>query len=128
MIQRLFLRDFLTLADRSDQVSDVLHIVSQASYPAVTSSACCDSVTPYGRSSVSAIHNVALHVARSSLFAMGRSIIFIVENGLFSLVRVLSKLIQYPRFEFRIANRTAFESYTAIISKSLDGGASSIPL
>ena len=64
----------------------------------------------------------------SSLFAMGRSIIFIVENGLFSLVRVLSKLIQYPRFEFRIANRTAFESYTAIISKSLDGGASSIPL
>ena len=59
---------------------------------------------------------------------MGRSIIFIVENGLFSLVRVLSKLIQYPRFEFRIANRTAFESYTAIISKSLDGGASSIPL
>ena len=52
MIQRLFLRDFLTLADRSDQVSDGFHIVSQASYPAVTSSACCDSVTPYGRSSV----------------------------------------------------------------------------
>ena len=66
MIQRLFLRDFLTLADRSDQVSDVLHIVSQASYPAVTSSACYDSVTPNGWSSVSAIHNVTLHVARSS--------------------------------------------------------------
>jgi len=55
-------------------------------------------------------------------------IIFIVENGLFSLVRVFSKLIQYPRFDFRIANRTTFESYTAIISKSLDGGASLIPL
>ena len=68
MIQRLFLHDFLTLADRSDQVSDVLHIVSQASYPAVTSSACYDSVTPNGWSSVSAIHNVALHVARASLF------------------------------------------------------------
>ena len=66
MIQHLFLHDFLTLADGSDQVSDVLHIVSQASYPAVTSSACCDSVTPNGWSSVSAIHDVALHVARSS--------------------------------------------------------------
>ncbi len=65
MIQRLFLHDFLTLADGSDQVSDVLYIVSQASYPAVTSSACCDSVTPNGWSSVSAIHNVTLHVALS---------------------------------------------------------------
>ena len=74
------------------------------------------------------VYFVRIEFNGSSLFAMGRSIIFIVENGLFSLVRVLSKLIQYPRFEFRIANRTAFESYTAIISKSLDGGASSIPL
>ena len=71
MIQRSFLHDFLTLAVRSDQVSDVLHIVSQASHPAVTSSACCDSVTPNGWSSVSAIRNVTLHVARSLSFRVG---------------------------------------------------------